>query len=556
VATATRGRWFGRVAAVVALGLVAAACGGGGGDSGGGGNGGATGEDAGPVTPGGKVTYGLEAETAGGWCLTEARLAISGIIVADAIYDTLTRPNAEGEMEPWMAESVEPNDDHTQWTITLRDGVTFHDGSELTAEVVKNNLDAYRGQYPPRAPDLFIFVLEPIESVEVVDPLTVQVNMKQPWVSFDATLWSSGRLGMMAQAQLDDAETCDRNLIGTGPFQLVDWTPNQRFLAEKNENYWATDAEGNQLPYLDEIEFRPIVESAQRFNALESGEINAMHTSNPQEIVDIRDLTETGELNSYETDEFGETTYVMLNASQPPFDNVLARRAVAHALDFEEFNQIIGEGIYTQATGPFAPNNIGNLEADDIEDFPTYDPEEAERLVGEYEAETGQELSFTYTAQQDEFALASAQYVKEKVEAVGMTMDITAIDQSTIIDTGVQGTFQAINWRNHPGGDPDLQYNWWKTGSPVNFGRFSDPEIDRLLDEGRVTPDPGQREQIYEDINRQFAAELWNLWNYYTIWIVGMASDVHGVPGEGPTSQEPFPGIAVGHPVMYMWIEQ
>jgi peptide/nickel transport system substrate-binding protein len=555
VATATRSRWFSRAATLVALALAAAACGGGGGDGGGGG-GDATGGDAGPATPGGKVTYGLEAETAGGWCLPEARLAISGIIVADTIYDTLTRPNADGEMEPWLAESVEPNEDSTQWTITLREGVTFHDGSELTAEVVKNNIDAYRGQYPPRAPDLFIFVLQPIESVEVVDPLTVQVNLNQPWVSFDAILWSSGRFGIMAQSQLDDERACDRNLIGTGPFQLVDWTPNQRFLAEKNPEYWATDAEGNQLPYLDEIEFRPIVESSQRFNALQSGEITAMHTSNPQEIVDIRDLTETGELNSYETDEFGEVTYVMLNSSQPPFDNIKARQAVAYALDFEEFNQILGEGIFTQATGPFAPGNIGNLDVDDIDNFPTHDPEEAERLVGEYEAETGQELSFTYTAQQDEFALAAAQFVKEKVEAVGMTMDITAIDQSTVIDTAVQGQFEAINWRNHPGGDPDLQYNWWITGSPVNFGRFSDPEIDDLLNEGRVTPDADQREQIYEDINRKFTAELWNLWNYYTIWIVGTASDVHGVPGEGPTSADPFPGIAVGNQVMYMWVEQ
>jgi peptide/nickel transport system substrate-binding protein len=476
--------------------------------------------------------------------------------VAGAIYDTLTRPNAEGEIEPWLAESVEPNADFTQWTITLPDGVTFHDGSELTAEVVKNNIDAWRGQYPGRAPTLLFFVFQDIESVDVVDPLTVSVTTKRSWVSFDAQLWSSGRTGIIAQTQLDDAQTCDRNLIGTGPFRFVDWTPNQRFVAERNPDYWATDAEGTQLPYLDEIEFRPIVESAQRFNALESGEINAMHTSVPSEIIDLRDLTESGQLNAYETDEFGEVTYTMLNVSEPPFDNITARQAVAHALDFEEFNAILGEGIFTQATGPFAPGNVGNLDMGDFPEFPTYDPEEAERLVAEYEAETGQPLSFTYTAQQDEFALAAAQFIKEKVEAVGMAMEITAIDQSTIIDTAVQGTYQAINFRNHPGGDPDLQYNWWYTGSPVNFGRIADPAIDQLLDEGRVTDDPAQREQIYESVNLRFGEQLWNLWNYYTVWIVATATDVHGVPGEGPNSAEPFPGIAVGHPVVYMWVEQ
>jgi peptide/nickel transport system substrate-binding protein len=549
VTTAVRRRWFRRAAAVVALATVAAACGGG--DDGGGG-GGATGdEDAGTPTPGGRVVYGLEAETLDGWCLPEAQLAIGGIMVAQAVYDTLTRPNAEGEMEPWLAESVEPNDDSTVWTIKLRDGIKFHDGSDLTAEVVKNNLDAYRGAYPTRAPQLFLFVFEPIDSVEVVDPLTVQVNLKQPWVSFDSFLHSSGRLGIMAQAQLDDTENCAENLIGTGPFKFVDWVPNQRFRAEKFEDYWATDAAGEQLPYLDEIEFRPIVEVDQRMNALQSGEINAMHTSDAPTVSDLRDMADSGEVNAYESEEFGEVSYIMLNESKPPFDNIKARQALAHAVDFDETNAILNDGITTQATGPFAPGNIGHL---DDTDFPTYDPDEAERLVEEYESESGQDFSFTYTTTQAEVTADQAQLLKEQAEAVGMSVEIVLVDQSTQIDTALSGDFEALGWRNHPGGDPDGQYNWWKSGSPVNFGRFNDPEIDRLLDEGRTTEEG--REQIYEDLNRRFAEEVHNVWLWYTPWTVAMAPDVHGVPGEGPTSEEGFPGLATGHPVTYMWVEQ
>ncbi|HZM40816.1 MAG TPA: ABC transporter substrate-binding protein, partial [Acidimicrobiales bacterium] len=89
----------------MALALLATACGGGGDDSGGGGD--SAGGAEGTPTPGGKLTYGLEAETADGWCLPEAQLAISGIMVARTVYDTLTRPNAEGKYEPWLAESVE-----------------------------------------------------------------------------------------------------------------------------------------------------------------------------------------------------------------------------------------------------------------------------------------------------------------------------------------------------------------------------------------------------------------------------------------------------------------
>ena len=536
----------------LALALVAAACGGGGDDGGDGGSASGDGE-AGEPTPGGRVVYGLEAETTDGWCLPEAQLAISGIMVTDAIYDTLTRPNADGEAEPWLAETVESNDDYTEWTIGLREGVTFHDGTDLTAEVVKNNLDAYRGAYPTRSPLLFTFVFDNVAAVDVVDPLTVRVTMNEPWVSFDSYLYSSGRLGMMAQAQLDDTESCAENLIGTGPFVLEDWTPNQSLTASKNPDYWATDAAGNQLPYLDEIEFRPIVESAQRLNALQSGEVSAMHASDPEMVDELRSLDEEGTVTNVESVEFGEVSYTMLNASKPPFDNILARQALAYAFEFDEYNEIIGRGILTRASGPFAPGNIGHLEDTD---YPQYDPERAEELVAQYEEETGEELSFSYTTTQAESTVAAGQVIKEQLGEIGVDMEIVTVDQSTQIDTAISGDFQAIGWRNHPGGDPDQQYVWWESSYPTNFGRINDPEIDDLLNQGRVTPDADERQEIYETLNRRFAEQVWNLWAYYTLWSVGTAPNVHGVPGEGPTSEEPFPGLATGHLVSYMWVEE
>jgi peptide/nickel transport system substrate-binding protein len=370
-------------------------------------------------------------------------------------------------------------------------------------------------------------------------------------VSLDAQLFSSGRLGIMGQAQLDDTQSCAENLIGTGPFMNPDWVPNQSFTAVKNPDYWATDAAGEQLPYLDEIEFRPIIEVDQRQNALESGEINAMHTSDAQTIDDLRGLAESGDISLYESSDFGEVSYIMLNESKPPFDNIIARQALAYAVDFEEINAILNAGITTQATGPFAPGNVGNLEDTG---FPTYDLEQAQSLVEQYQTETGEELSFTYSTVAGQATVQQAQLLAEQAEAAGIGVEITTVDQSTLIDTALQGEFEAVGWRNHPGGDPDQQYNWWKTGSPVNFGRFSDPEIDSLLDEGRTSFEG--RDQIYEDLNRRFAEQVHNIWLWYTPWTIAMASDVHGVPGEGPTSAEPFPGLATGHPVTYMWVEQ
>jgi peptide/nickel transport system substrate-binding protein len=534
----------------LALGLVAVGCGGGG-DSGGGGGDNAA--DAGTPQSGGKVVYGLEAETADGFCLPEAQLAISGIMVARTIYDTLTRPDAEGKYEPWLAKSVEPNADYTQWTITLRDGVKFHDGTDLTAEVVKNNLDAYRGAYPTRKPLLFTFTFQNIASVDVVDPATVTVTMKEPWVAFDAYLYGSGRVGMMAQSQLDDTQSCAEKLVGTGPFMLDEWVPNQKLVAKKNPNYWAKDNEGRQLPYLDEIEYRPIVEVDQRVNALQSGEINAMHTSDPSTIADLRGTADSGDINLTESTDFGEVTYVMLNSSKPPFDNIKARQALAYAFNFDDYNQIRGKGILTRATGPFAPGNVGNL---DDSGFPTFDLDKAKELVQQYEDETGQPLKFTYTTTQAASTVADAQFLKEQAGAAGMDVEIVTVDQSTQIDSAIQGNFEAIGWRNHPGGDPDEQYVWWQSTFPTNFGRIKDSDIDNLLEEGRTTPGDAQRKTIYEDLNKRFASQVYNLWNYYTPWVVATANNVHGVLGEGPTSAKPFPGLAVGNPVTYMWVDQ
>jgi peptide/nickel transport system substrate-binding protein len=545
-----RGRWVRATAAALALTLVVTACGGGGDD---GGDSGSGDTDAGEPTPGGKVIYGLEAETADGWCLPEAQLAISGIQVVRTVYDTLTRPNADGEYEPWLASAVEHNDDFSEWTITVRDGVTFHDGTSLDGTVVKNNLDAYRGVYPGRNPLLFRFTFSNIASVDLVDPMTVRVTTTVPWTAFDAYLYGSGRVGMMAQAQLDDPTSCADNPIGTGPFVFEEWVPNQKFVATKNPDYWATDAEGRQLPYLDEIEYRPIVEVAQRVNALDSGDINAMHTSDPATIADLRGQAEAGDISLTESIEFGEVSYVMLNASKPPFDNVKARQALAAAFNFDDYNAIRGKGILTRATGPFAPGNVGNLEETDL---PGYDVDEATRLVEEYEQETGQQLRFTYTTTQAEATLADAQFWQQAAEDAGMELEIVTVDQSTQIDTAISGDFQAIGWRNHPGGDPDEQYVWWESTYPTNFGRIKDPEVDRLLKEGRSNPDQDARVTIYEDLNKLFGEQVYNIWNYYTTWSVSTAPDVHGVLGEGPTSAEPFPGLAVGISPAYLWVEQ
>jgi peptide/nickel transport system substrate-binding protein len=515
--------------------------------------------EVGPPQYGGRMVYGLEAETTNGWCLQEGQLAISGIQVARTIYDTLTVPDGDGGFRPYLAESVQPNADFTQWTIRLRDGVVFHDGSPLTAAVVKNNLDAYRGQYPTRSSLLFVFVLQDIASVDVVDDLTLTINTRRPWASLPAHLYSSGRLGITGQAQLDDEEDCGRTMIGTGPFRLDEWRVNDHLTVTRNEDYWRSDADGNQLPYLDEIEFRPITEGQQRLNALKSGEIDAYQISSNTGALDIdelRALDEAQQVNMAESDDFAEVGFLMLNTTQPPFDNRIARRAVALALERELSNEIMTKGIASLANGPFAPGSIGYVEDTGFE---TDNQEEAARLVEQYEEETGEDFAFTITADPSPELQQLVALNRQSLERVGIRVSTRNLEQSALIQSAIERNYQALTFRNYPGLDPDSLYVWWYgAGNPVNFMGFDDPEVNALLDAGRETVDPAVRQQVYGDLNRELAAEGYMIWASWTIWAIPMQPEFHNVVGaQAPDySASPYTGLALGHDMALVWKEQ
>lgn len=473
--------------------------------------------------PGGEVVWGLEAETTGGWCLPQAQLAVSGIIVANAIYDTLTTLNSKGEYVPFLAESVTPNATYDQWTIALRDGVRFHDGSPLDADAVKLNLDTYRGLNPKVPGRLTPFVFSNIADVQVTGPLTLSVTTKTPWPAFPALLYGGGRYGMLAPAQLADPATCATNLIGTGPFVKQTWRPNEEFVAVRNPDYWRAD-----LPHLDKIVFRPVPDASSRLNQFDGGELDVMHTTSIDNIVALRDEAAKGQAQLYESKKGGEVAYMMLNSSKPPFDDPLARQAVAYGRNVAEINQIRNRNIPLLATGPFGPGSVGYVKNNG---FPKPNLAKAKKLVAEYEAKHGERPSYEYLTNPEPDTLAIAQLVKEQAAKAGIDVSIRTVDQSTLINEALAGNFQAMGFRNHAQSDPDAQYVWWHSGSPVNFGRIDDPEIDRLLDAGRSETDPAKRAQIYEDLNRRFAEQVWNLWSWYTVWAVAAKPGVKDVLG-------------------------
>jgi peptide/nickel transport system substrate-binding protein len=496
---------------------------------------------------GGSITYGLESETAGGWCPSTARLAISGIMVAAAIYDTLTAPNSKNEIVPNLAKSVTHDDTYTKWTITLRDGVKFHDGTDLTADAVKQNMEVWR------TGTLLSSVFKDIADVQVTAPLEVTVTTARPWVAFDSFLYFDGRLGIVAPAQLNDTENCSSNLIGTGPFELDHWTVNQELVVNKNPNYWQKDSNGRQLPYLDKITFKPVAEAVQRVNSLEGGQLDVMHTSDGQQVYALEQKASQFNLIKEQTGR-REIRYYLMNVAKPPLDDPTARRAVALAVDRDQINTIRNSGIYTIGDGPFDTKVPGYVKNPG---YPNYNLKQAKKLAKQYKDAHGGEFSVVLEHTNDPANSAEAQLIKEQLGKAGIDATLKQDDQTAFIAAAVSGNFSIMLWRNHPGDDPDVQYVWWNTGSLVNFGKIADPDMQALLDEGRSTVDPAQRKAIYEKINKEFSKQLFNVWAYNADWTIASQKKVQGLEGPPLPDGGGKPEFLFGrHPLLGIYLTQ
>jgi peptide/nickel transport system substrate-binding protein len=476
--------------------------------------------------PGGSIVYGLEAETGGGWCPSTERLAASGIMVESAIYDTLTAPNSKNEIVPYLAKSVEPNADYTQWKITLRersDGqpIKFHDGTPLDADALKLNIEAWRkGQ-------LYSSIYSDITDVTVNDSMTVTITVKRPWIAFPGYLYLDGRQGIVAPAQLADPNTCNSNLLGTGPFELDHWTPNQELVVTKNPDYWQEDKLGTQLPYLDKITFKPIAEASQRVNSLVGKQVDVMHTSDGQQVDALDQMADQFNLLK-EPKGRRETRYYLMNVAKPPLDDLDARTAIALAIDRDQINQIRNNGVYDISNGPFDSKVPGYLKDPG---FPKHNLKKAKTLAQKYKGAHGGEFSVVLEHTNDPANSAEAQLIKDQLAKAGIDAALKQDDQTNFITAAITGNFSIMLWRQHPGDDPDGQYVWWNTGSLVNFGKIADPELQALIDQGRSETDPAKRKTIYENVNKIFAKKVYNVWAYYADWRVAAQKNVQGLAG-------------------------
>lgn len=507
----------------------------------------------GEPTSGGNIVYGLEAET-DGFNPTGNRWAISGHMVAQAVFDPLTALDVNAEPQPYLAESVTPNADYTTWTIKLRSGVTFHDGQPLTSDAVVQTLLGHK------ASALTGSAVTPIQSVTAVDELTAEVVMDQPWVAFPAALTTQvGYVVSPTMLNPETSEAASRAPVGTGPFAFVEWIPNQRWVGEKNESYWQ---EG--LPYLDGIEFRPIPQVRSRINALLTGELQMMHTSGSEQIVELRGEATAGNIQLVEDRGEGEESFVLLNFESEPLNDVRVRQAIAYATDTETFNQVINGGGAVVANGAFTPNSKWRVETN----YPTYDPEKARQLIQEYLADpaTPNEVRFRLSTTPTPETREAVELLQQQWAQVGINVDITTVDQSAFISTAIAGDYDANLWRQFGAPDPDVDQVWWnsggETGNILNFPNMFDDQIDDALRRGRQSTSEAERKQAYADLQNRMAELIPYVWLNHTMWVVAANNDVRGI-GNGtlPNGTEAYPLGGVGtfggvHRLTQTWIQQ
>lgn len=525
------------LALVIVMAFIVAACGG----NGGGGSGAGQGiektkeQDEGKPQPGGSMSIGLEAESTG-WQPCKDSHSTAGVIVMTSIYDPLVSRNADGEYVPFLAQSVESNANNTEWTLKLRPGVKFHDGTALTAAVLKDNFDNNTKAADSRC----LGAVKPIDSMEVVDDLTVVYKLNSPFGPFPSLL--TGAVGYPFSPTNAAAKGADvsANPVGTGPFVFGSWERDSKLTVTKNPNYWRKG-----LPYLDEVVFKPIPDEDARLASVSSGETDLIQTQRQEFVRQARDLGDA--VKRYENigNNCGGSIF---NVTVAPVDDKRIRQALAHAMKQEDLIAILGgEGISPPCTQFFSKDSPWYSEKA-AKAYPNYDVAQAKKLVDEYKNDParsdkkapGSPVTVQFNCPPDPTLVAVAQGYQQMAADAGMTMELKQVEQATHISNAVgkppftSADYMINCWRLGGQGDPDsILFNQYGVpeGNAANVTNYNNPKVQELLQKARESSDTAERKKLYEEVMLIFDEDVPHVWTGATATSVVTKPNVRGVAG-------------------------
>lgn len=297
-----------------------------------------------------------------------------------SIFDSLLSISPEGELYPALATAWEPNEEYSEFTFTLRDGVTFHDGTPFTAEAVKASFDHIASEAVLESGGKSLLQDHAYVETVVVDDYTVTVKFGASYPLFlrdAARQW----LSISSPAALEEfGADYGRNPVGTGPFKFVQWDAQSQIVLERNEEYnWGPEFAAHEGPaYLDQVVFRILPEAATRLTAFETGEI--LLAGEPPAL-DAIALAQAGSASIETFAQPGIPAILMINASKAPTDNINVRKAMIYAVNQDELAQTAFQDLGLPAYSVISPTTWAYDEG--AANLYRYDPEEAARLLEE-----------------------------------------------------------------------------------------------------------------------------------------------------------------------------
>lgn len=397
--------------------------------------------------------------------------------VLENVYDTLVVPDAEGEFQPSLATDWEPSDDGLTWTFTLRDDVTFHDGSEFDSADVVYSYNRIINEDLANA-----YRFASVDSVEAPDPHTVVINLTQPTPALLDNIGGFKGMSILPEGAGEELDLATE-AVGTGPFTFESSGAGGVTLA-KNDDYWGDE------PTVDGVEFQYISEPSAALTAVQSGDVDWTDNVPPQEI---------SNLESSDDVELGITPsvdywYLAMNQANAPFDNRDFRRAVAYGIDRDAITDAATFGAATSNQVAIPEDSIWYHEYAPFD----HDPDQAQDLMASSGAATPQEMEIMVTDEYPE-TIQVAQVIQASLREIGVEVSVDQEDFGTWLDRQGQGDFDAfiLGWLGNldPFGFYHAQHVCEGTS---NFQGYCNPEVDDLLTQAATETEHDARKALYD----------------------------------------------------------
>ncbi|MDN6171311.1 MAG: ABC transporter substrate-binding protein [Yaniella sp.] len=436
-------------------------------------------------------------------------------LIATQYLETLFTKDEDGQTIPWLAETSEVSDDGLTHTISVTDGITFHDDTPLTSEAIKANIEHL--QDPETASSTGFLAVEKVEEVEIVDELTADLHLSAPDNALEESLSMHWTAIQSPEALARDVQENCADPVGTGPFMFDSWEREQQVNLVRNDDYVLpveSDRETDQA-YLDGITWRMIPEAATRYAALQSGEVDVIDNAQPDTIQSAEDAN-IGHLDSPRP---GAANRLELNSSQAPFDDVLVREAFMRSVDVDGGI----EALYFD-TAPRSHSLLSSVEPLGYSDESlfTQDVEQANDLLDDagwterddddVRMKDGERLEIVMPVSTNQSVPAEQslfeQFQSQSAE-VGFDMQINLLDLSSWYAALGEHNYDLVSAPYTKVGPSVLRILYHSDSiEPAPSGYFANnaqvniPELDETLVQAEETTDDDERAELYEQAQR------------------------------------------------------